>query len=133
MAGETGFSSRQRGVPVIQLSKLVLKSKWSPFKLYFSDFWRQPGQQLFLIYINDLPNSLNIAQPRLFADDTSKSCASNSLDEIQYAIKSDLENLNNWLVADKLSLNKAKTEFMIIGSRQKINVTQNDLTIVIVK
>ena len=76
------------------------------------------GPLLFLIYINDLPNCLNIAQPRMFADDTSISYASNSLDEIQYDINSELENLNKWLVTNKLSLNIAKTEFMIIGSRQ---------------
>ena len=67
----------------------------------------------------------------MFADDTSISCSSNSSDEIQYAINSELENLNKWLVANKLSLNIAKTEFMIIGSRQRINSTQNDIAIVI--
>ena len=54
---------------------------------------------------------------------TSISYASYSLDEMQYAINSELENLNNWPLAKyKLSLNIAKTEFMIIGSRQRINV-----------
>ena len=34
----------------------------------------------------------------------------------------ELQNLNIWLKVNKLSLNIAKTEFMIIGSRQRLNV-----------
>ena len=36
------------------------------------------------------------------------------------AVNSDLENLRKWLVANKLSLNVAKTEFILIGSKQMI-------------
>ena len=60
-----------------------------------------------------------MAQPRMFTDDTNVSYTSESLDEIQYVINSELKNLNSWLIANRLSLNIAKTEFMIIGSRQK--------------
>ena len=87
------------------------------------------GPLLFLIYINDLPNCLDMAQPRMFADDTSVSYASDSLDEIQNVINSELKNLNSWLIANRLSLNITKTEFMIIGSRQRMNATQNDIAI----
>ena len=31
-----------------------------------------------------------------------------------------LSNLNTWLAANKLTLNSSKTEFMLIGSRQKL-------------
>ena len=54
-----------------------------------------------------------MAHSRMFADDTSVSYASDSLDEIQNVINSELKNLNNWLIADRLSLNITKTEFMI--------------------
>jgi hydrogenase maturation factor HypF (carbamoyltransferase family) len=33
----------------------------------------------------------------------------------------DLENVHQWLLAKKLTLNKDKTEYMIIGSRQRIS------------
>ena len=65
----------------------------------------------------------------MLADDTSVSYASDSLDEIQNVINSDLKNLNSWLIANRLSLNITKTEFMIIGSRQRMNATQNDIAI----
>ena len=65
----------------------------------------------------------------MFADDTSVSYASDSLDEIQNVINSELKNLNSWLIANRLSLNITKTEFMIIGSRQRMDATQNDIAI----
>ena len=36
-------------------------------------------------------------------------------------INVDLENVHQWLLANKLTLNKDKTEYMIIGSRQRIS------------
>ncbi|CAB4006040.1 Hypothetical predicted protein [Paramuricea clavata] len=52
------------------------------------------GPLLFLVYINDLPNCLNHTTPRMFADDTSVSYASNSVEELENIINSDLKNLN---------------------------------------
>ena len=33
----------------------------------------------------------------------------------------DLTKITEWLTANKLTLNKSKTEFMLIGSRQRLN------------
>ena len=87
------------------------------------------GPLLFLVYINDLPNFLNSAIPRMFADDTSVSYAAKSMDELQSVINSELVNLHKWLNTNKLSLNIAKTQFMIIGSRQRISAMDNRITI----
>jgi hypothetical protein len=38
--------------------------------------------------------------------------------DLETAVNSDLENLRKWLIANKLSLNVAKTEFMLIGSKE---------------
>jgi hypothetical protein len=80
------------------------------------------GPLLFLIYINDLPNCLSTASPRMFADDTNVSFASPTLSELENVLNRELQNLNIWLKVNRLSLNIAKTEFMIIGSRQRLNV-----------
>jgi hypothetical protein len=79
------------------------------------------GPLLFLIYINDLPNCLTHSPPRMYADDTNLSFASNNVDDIDYKLNQDLDNVNKWLIANKLTLNQSKTEFMLIGSRQKLN------------
>ena len=87
------------------------------------------GPLLFLIYINDLPNCLNYAMPRMFADDTNVSYAADSLNELQNVLNSELKSLHNWLITNRLSLNIAKTEFMTIGSRQKLRTIDDVITI----
>ena len=69
------------------------------------------------LYINDLQHCLNKTKPRLFAGDTNLTASANSMTDLETAVNSDLENLRKWLIANKLSLNLAKTEFMLIGSK----------------
>ena len=78
------------------------------------------GPLLFLLYINDLPNCLMHSQPRMYADDTYLTLAGNSVDSIELNLNEDLASISEWLTANKLTLNKSKTEFMIIGSRQRL-------------
>ena len=65
----------------------------------------------------------------MFADDTSLSFATDSPGELESVINSELESLKTWLVTNRLSLNIAKTEFMTMGSRQRIGVTPDNMTI----
>ena len=83
------------------------------------------GPLLFLLYINDLPHCLSKTKPRLFADDTNLTASANSMTDLEAAVNSDLENLRKWLIANKLSLNVAKTEFILIGSKSMINNISN--------
>ena len=89
------------------------------------------GPLLFLIYINDLPNCLTSCQPRMYADDTHITYADVDVNSIQLNLNHDLGNLNKWLISNKLTLNTAKTEFMLIGSRQKLSTlsSQPELSI----
>ena len=73
------------------------------------------GPLFFLIYINDLSECLKRTKPRLFADDTNLTASGGTINDVEKAVNSDLENLRN-----KLSLNIAKTEFMLIGSRSLV-------------
>ena len=83
------------------------------------------GPLFFVLYINDLPHCLNKTKPRLFADDTNLTASANSMTDLEAAVNSDLENLRKWLIANKLSLNVAKTEFMLIGSKLMIKNISN--------
>ena len=49
------------------------------------------------------------------------------VDNLRLYLNLDLENVHNWLRANKLTLNMTKTEFMLIGSRQRLStLTIND-------
>ena len=78
------------------------------------------GPLFFLVYINDLPNCLKHTTPRMFADDTSLTAYGKSIEEIELGLNEDLEKSRLWLQANKLSLNVAKKEYMLIGSRQRL-------------
>ena len=57
----------------------------------------------------------------MYADDKHLTFASNNLAHRERALNEDLAkvNVDEWLIANKLTLNKSKTEFMLIGFRQR--------------
>ena len=79
------------------------------------------GLLLFILYINDLPNCLVNSHPRIYADDTRLTFASNDVAYVEENMNDDLTKITEWLSANKITLNKSKTEFMLIGSRQRLN------------
>ena len=83
------------------------------------------GPLLFLIYINDLPFSLQKCHVSMYADDTAISLSSISIDDLQNDLNLDLLNLQDWLHANKLSLNVVKTQSLIIGSGPSIRMIEN--------
>ena len=86
------------------------------------------GPLLFLIYINDLPQAVQNSTVSMYADDTSLCYQSSDIDELNEAINNDLKQLEIWLQGNKLSLNVAKTNSMLVATKQKHNIlkSQND-------
>lgn len=50
----------------------------------------------------------------MYADDTKLAAFSIDLHSLQTIFNSELNNIHQWLVANKLTLNVGKTEYMII-------------------
>ena len=46
--------------------------------------------------------------------------------DLENAVKLELRNLQRWLITNRLSLNVAKTEFIVIGSNQRIHTLSNN-------
>lgn len=78
-----------------------------------------------------MPNCLSTSQHRIYADDTNLTFASNDITHLEQGLNEDLAKVNEWLVANKLTLNKSKTEFMSIGSRQKLSTFSRSPSITI--
>ena len=85
------------------------------------------GPLLFLIYVNDLPQCLDKTTARLFADDTNLTASGETITDVEIIMNSELANIKEWLMTNKLSLNVAKTEFMLIGGKQMLNKTKSTM------
>ena len=102
-----------------------IKMKMKTELLYVSVGDENDLKRLFLFYINDLPNCLTNCRPRMYAGDTHSTYAGVSTDNIESCLNNDLAKVHNWLTANKLTLNTTKTEFMLIGSRQRLSTLTN--------
>ena len=66
---------------------------------------------------------------RLFADDTNLTFSGCSLAALQDEMTKDLKGITSWLSANKLTLNVLKTDFMLIGSRQRVAALEGNVTL----
>ena len=92
------------------------------------------GPLLFSIYINDLPKSCPKLNCIMYADDTTLYSSLENFDSnnIEREINYELEKVNLWLKANKLSLNVKKTKCMFFHKRKTlphINLSLNDVII----
>ena len=69
---------------------------------------------------DDLPNCLEFSVPQMYTDHTHFTFAGREPDLIERNLNHDLSNISDWSVANKLTLNKSKTEFVVIGTRQRL-------------
>ena len=84
------------------------------------------GPLLLIIYMNDLPLFVTNAQISMYADDTSLYNNIKSVSEIKDNLIPAFLKICDWLRSNKLSLNTVKTEFMVIGSQNKLNNMDSD-------
>ena len=82
------------------------------------------GPLLFLIFINDLPSILTNSQTQLYADDTVIYTSKATLDELQTTLQTEFTLLEDWLLQNKLILNKNKSVTMIFGTKSKLKSNQ---------
>lgn len=71
------------------------------------------GPKLFLLYINDLFHVIDQGKLILFADDTNLLLSGDAPQDVFKAANCELQNINQWLSSNKLTLNTEKTKFII--------------------
>ncbi len=74
------------------------------------------GPLLFLLYINDMPDSLSHSTPSLYADDTEIYASSNDCADLVNKVNIDLENIRKWMMQNKLQIHPNKSKHKFIGS-----------------
>ena len=73
------------------------------------------GPLLFILYSNDIPNSLKYSKSILLADDTTVCISVEDVTDLFRCLNHDLSNLNDWFKANKLSLNVNKTNYILFN------------------
>ena len=79
------------------------------------------GPLLFLLYINDLGSISDKLHTLIFADDTNVFASGNDLNELESILNKEILVLTDWLQANRLSLNIAKTNYMVFNPKPKIS------------
>ena len=77
------------------------------------------GPLLFLIYVNDFSNCVKYLDLHLFADDSNLFFCNKSLASLESIINNELLHVQTWLNTNKLSLNIAKSNFVLFHPTQK--------------
>ena len=93
------------------------------------------GPLLFLLYINDISNSSSLLRFILYADDTNIFYNSRDIVELGVTVNNELRHVMNWFIANRLSVNMKKTNFVLFGTYAKLKnkpslkITMNDIEI----
>ena len=79
------------------------------------------GPLLFLIYVNNLRNTSKLLDFILFADDTNLFYSHKNLKLMFETVNNELELVNDWFIANKLSLKIKKTKYILFCKNSTID------------
>ena len=77
------------------------------------------GPLLFILYVNDIVNTSSVLKFVLFADDTTILYSHEDLVSNINVVNNELKEVTNWFKANRLSVNAKKTNYMLLGARQR--------------
>ncbi len=79
------------------------------------------GPLLFVIFINDLPDTMNTCRTHLYADDTALSVSGISTNDLETQLNREMTKASEWMKRNHLTLNAKKTKVMTFGTAQTLN------------
>ena len=77
------------------------------------------GPLLFLLYINDIKHAIGCDNVKLFADDTFLFTNDRNIDAVKEKASNLFEKIFRWCVANQLSINSEKTNFVLFHAKNK--------------
>ena len=77
------------------------------------------GPLLFLLYVNDLPNSAPLFSFTLYADDTNLLYSNKNLPKMYNIVNDNLEKICTWFKCNKLSVNAKKCNYIVFRNSNR--------------
>ena len=87
------------------------------------------GPVLFTIYISDLHSCHLFSKPRMYADDTTLTSSEEDPCVLEQKINYDMNLIQSWLSANKLTFNVKRTKYMLNRSQFKLSQINSDFTV----
>ena len=87
------------------------------------------GPILFLIYTNDLSSNLHNCFSVSYADETTIGQAGQPIDELQESMNQCLSDASDWFDSNRLIVNASKSNYILIGSRKKVENLKDNITV----
>ena len=89
------------------------------------------GPVLFLLFINDITQSVNAGTCNIFADDVAIYTSCKTVEDAESQLQICINEIDRWYTNNRLKINADKTNVMVISSRAKgihkeLNVKLND-------
>ena len=103
-------------------------------KISFVGSHRVPNwvKLVFKLYVNDITYTSNILDFILFADDTTILYLHKDINIQINMVNEELQAVNNWFKANKLSINASKINFMILGTPHMTSTkAREDLNVIL--
>ena len=86
------------------------------------------GPLLFYIYVNDFCRCIRKGKTIMFPDDTNLFFSESSYEKVFQVANEELISIDNWLTANKLSLNINKTNYTLCSALQIVSFLINMLS-----
>ena len=77
------------------------------------------GPLFYILFINDLPMSLNNCEIQMYANDSTVTATGKTTEETNEKLNCDLDHVRQWCTNNHMLANPKKTKTMLITSRQK--------------
>ena len=86
------------------------------------------GQLFFMIFVNDLPSILTCDMDQ-YADDSTLHGTGKTVHQVNETLEENCELVSNWMAENLLQLNADKTHIMTLGTRERLAMPGNKVTV----
>ena len=86
------------------------------------------GPLFFMLFVNDLPFILSCNMDQ-YADDSSLTATGKTVEDINEKLEDNCGIVSNWMMENKLKLNADKTHVMTLGTRERLRMPGNQVSV----